>query len=281
MPALPLPHAIAEEPDNTRKLETEMQSAVLARSSQGEEVGREAGQAPEAVSIKELKHGLEVANTRLMDMERHVSILSQRIERSSAPATATLFMSGGGESTPQSEDGVGAVRWGSRETELQQRIAHLERLLVAQCEAQHAHVLAARQMAIAQASATDSYSVATPTILHTQSGVPRTLTPPLPHPPPSIPTQGEGRGASTGTTPVGVRRGAGNQGGGADRVTQDEGREKETAMLCVANAANAGDGHHSDAHADTHKEETMRDASWSLHVSLIQVGRFLLWSVSV
>ena len=203
--------AVAEETNNTQKLETEMRLAALARSSQGEEVGGEAGHVPEAVSIKELKHGLEVANTRLMDMERHVNILSQRIERSSAPTAATLFTSGGGESMAQGEEGVGSVRWGWRETELQQRIAHLERLLVAQCEAQHANVLAARQVLVmAQEATTDAYSVAIPTVLHAPSGVPRPLTPPLPHPPPSIPTQEEGRGVRK----VGVR-GAENQGGHA------------------------------------------------------------------
>ena len=251
MPALPPPHAI--------KLETEVRPAILARSSQGEEAEGEAGQAPEAVSIKELKHGLEVANTRLIDMERHVNILSQRIERSSAPTAATFFTSGGGESMPQGEEGVGAVRWGWRETELQQRIAHLERLLVAQCEAQHANILAAQQvLAMAQEATTDAHSsnsVAIPTVLHAQSGVPH-LTPPLPHHPPSIPTQVE-RGVSTGTTKVGVR-GAENQGGGADRVQVDEGRKGETAKLCVANAATSADGHRSDAHADN--VETMEAA---------------------
>jgi hypothetical protein len=294
VPALPPPHAIAEETDNTHKLETEVWPTALARTSQGEEVGEEAGQAPEAVSIKELKHGLEVANTRLMDMERHVNILSQRIERSSAPTAATLFTSGGGESMPQGEEGVGAVRWGWRETELQQRIAHLERLLVAQCEAQHANVLAARQvLEMAQEATTDAHSsssVAISTVLHARSGVPRALIPPLPHPPPSIPTQEEGRGVSTGTTKVGVR-GAENQGGCADRVHVVEWSEGETAKLCVANASTSADGHRSDARADTesdmHKEVTISltssslhsRTSWSLHVGLIRVGCFLLWSV--
>ena len=290
MPALPPPHAIAEENDNTHELGTEVRPAALARSSQGEEVGGVAGQAPEAVSIKELKHGLEVANTRLMDMERHVNILSQRIERSSAPIAATLFTSGGGESMAQGEEGVGSVRWGWRETELQQRIAHLERLLVAQCEAQHANVLAARQVLVmAQGATTDAHSsssVAISTVLHARSGVPRALTPPLPHPPPSIPTQEEGRGVRK----VGVR-GAENQGGRADRVQVDEGREGETAILCFANASTSADGHRSDSRADTesdtHKEEIISltssslhsQTSSSLHVGLIRVGCFLLWSV--
>jgi len=65
------------------------------------------------------------------------------------------------------------------------------------CEAQHTHVLAARQVLVmTQEATTDAYSVAIPTVLHAPSGVPRTLTPPLPHPPPSIPTQEEGRGVS-------------------------------------------------------------------------------------
>jgi len=272
--------AVAEETNNTQKLETEMRLAALARSSQGEEVGGEAGHVPEAVSIKELKHGLEVANTRLMDMERHVNILSQRIERSSAPTAATLLTSGE-ESMPQGEEGVGAVRWGSRETELKQRIAHLERLLVAQCEAQHAHVLAARQVLVmAQEATTDAYSVAIPTVLHAPSGVPRALTPPLPHPPPSIPTQEEGRGVSTGTTKVGVR-GAENQGGCAHRVQVDQGAKLGVAN--APNAANSADGHRSyalaDTESDSHKEETISKTSASLHVGLIRVGCFLLWSV--
>ncbi len=65
------------------------------------------------------------------------------------------------------------------------------------CEAQHTHVLAARQVLVmTQEATTDAYSVAIPTVLHAPSGVPRALTPPLPHPPPSIPTQEEGRGVS-------------------------------------------------------------------------------------
>ena len=118
-------------------------------------------------------------------------------KRSADGRAAATLLTSGEESMPQGEEGVGAVRWGSRETELKQRIAHLERLLVAQCEAQHAHVLAARQVLVmAQEATTDAYSVAIPTVLHAPSGVPRTLTPPLTHPPPSIPTQEEGRGVS-------------------------------------------------------------------------------------
>ena len=65
------------------------------------------------------------------------------------------------------------------------------------CEPQHTHVLAAWQVLVmAQEATTDAYSVAIPTVLHAPSGVPRTLTPPLPIPPPSIPTQEEGRGVS-------------------------------------------------------------------------------------
>ena len=65
------------------------------------------------------------------------------------------------------------------------------------CEAQHTQVLAALQVLVmAQEATTDAYSVAIPTVLHAPSGVPRTLTPPLPIPPPSIPTQEEGRGVS-------------------------------------------------------------------------------------
>ena len=89
------------------------------------------------------------------------------------------------------------------------------------CEAQHTHVLAARQVLVmAQEATTDAYSVAIPTVLHAPSGVPRTLTPPLPHPPPSIPTQEEGRGVSNRDNESWCE-GAENQGGGAHLVQVD------------------------------------------------------------
>ena len=125
-----------------------------------------------------------------------------------------------------------------------------------------------------------AYSFAIPTVLHALSGVPRTLTPPLPHSPPSIPTQEEGRGVNTGTTKVGVR-GAENQGGGAHRVQVDQGAKLGVAN--ARNAANSAEGHRSyalaDTESDSHKEETISKTSASLHVGWIRVGCFLLWSV--
>ncbi len=64
------------------------------------------------------------------------------------------------------------------------------------------------------------------------------------------------------------------------RLTVDQG-----AKLGVANARNAAnfaDGHRSyalaDTESDSHKEETISKSSASLHVGLIRVGCFLLWS---
>lgn len=143
-------------------------------------------------------------------------------------------------------------------------------------------MLAARQVLVmAQEATTDAYSVAIPTVLHAPSGVPRTFTPPRPHPPPSIPTQEEGRGVSTGTTKVGVR-GAENQGGCAHRVQVDQGAKLGVGAN-ARNVANSADGHRSyalaDTESDSHKEETISKTSASLHVGWIRVGCFLLWSV--
>jgi hypothetical protein len=78
---------------------------------------------------------------------------------------------------------------------------------------------------------------------------------------------------STGTTKVGVR--------GAENVF-DQGAKLGVGAN-ARNAANSADGHRSyelaDTESDSHKEETISKTSASLHVGLIRVSCFLLWSV--
>ena len=65
------------------------------------------------------------------------------------------------------------------------------------------------------------------------------------------------------------------------RLTVDQGAKLGVAN--ARNAANSADGHRSyalaDTESDSHKEETISENSASLHVGLIRVGCFLLWSV--
>ena len=66
------------------------------------------------------------------------------------------------------------------------------------------------------------------------------------------------------------------------RLTLDQGAKLGVGAN-ARNAANSADGHRSyalaDTESDSHKEETISENSASLHVGLIRVGCFLLWSV--
>ena len=238
VPALPPPQALSEGSDTMHNPDADLQAKTLARTSlmhsngernhdmlavspgvqsaamggqgkPGQVVGEGTGQAQEGASIKELKHGLEVANTRLMDMERHVRMLSERIVHnpslfgSSALTAASLITNP--LAGPDDETGEVGGAGGARETQLQQRIAHLERLLVAQCEAQHSHLLPSQPFPLAQNATPEPHPVAA-TI------VPEDVAPPPPpHPAPSLPLSEERRGSNTVESPVGETQRAGNQ----------------------------------------------------------------------
>ena len=292
VPALPPPQAISAQSEAAHNLDTDLQTTTLARTSltqsnsqtnhemlafpsgaqaaatggqgkPGEEVGEGGGQAQELVSIKELKHGLDVANTRLIDMERHVRMLSDRIVQnpsliaSSALTAASMLTTplagpdvlrsaSGGEPTKQGQEGEASGAGSARETELQQRIAHLERLLLAQCEAQHSHLLPAQRPSLAQDSIASPHPV-------TATAVPRDVAqPPLHpvHPAPSLPLSlsEEGGGLNAVTSPGGEGQRARNQCESTDRVTGDLHREGKRANSGASDAAVVRARHAPDTH---------------------------------
>jgi len=155
------------------------QQAVTYRASRGSQREEQAGQ-DDAGSLQEVRRELLIATTRLAHMEQHVNLLTERLEASTASAANSpgLLMhlpptSGGisgkasmpagmparfSTSLPNAEEGGGMWASGARdrldvlekshsnvEVVLKRRVAHLERLLLTQFEAQIVDEAAARR----------------------------------------------------------------------------------------------------------------------------------------